>query len=32
MKKVISFNNKYEYILENEQINGKELNNKLAAK
>ena len=27
-KKVISFNNKYEYILENEQINGKELNNK----
>ena len=32
MKKVISFNNKYEYILENELINGKELNNKLVAK
>ena len=27
-KKVISFNNKYEYILENEQIKGKDLKNK----
>ena len=27
-----SEDNEYEYILENEQINGKELNNKLVAK